>query len=98
MDVAKSGLSAALLVQQAESKDLFVNLDPQILTLVRETECMSRLGLEVPHGAKQLRAKQDDLKDTYNKLSVSPCRQRGPQSIPLQENYKRKIKNLILSI
>ena len=70
VDVAKSGLSAALLVRQPDSKELFVNLDPQILTLVRETECMSRLGLEVPHGAKLLRAKQDDLKETFNKLNV----------------------------
>ena len=70
MDVAKSGLSAALLVRQPDSKELFVNLDPQILTLVRETECMARLGLEVPHGAKLLRAKQDELKDTFNKLNV----------------------------
>ena len=83
--MAKSGLSAALLVQQAESKDLFVNLDPQILTLVRETECMARLGLEVPHGAKQLRAKQDDLKDTYNKLSVSPTGRVGPKYSPPEE-------------
>lgn len=68
---AKSGLKASLLVRHPETKELFVNLDPDILTLVRETEVMSRLGMEIPAGAQMLRAKQSAIKENYNQLSVS---------------------------
>ena len=70
MEAAKSGLQASLLVKQAETHQLYVNFDPQILTLIRETECMTRLGLEVPQIARVLRAKQNILKENYNSLKV----------------------------
>ncbi len=70
----KTGLQAALLVRHPDSSDLYVNFDPQILTLIRETECMARLGLEIPAVARALRAKQEQLKANYNsvKVGVSP--------------------------
>ena len=71
VEAAKSGLQASLLVKHPETEELFVNFDPQILTLIRETECMARLGLEIPPVAKALRAKQTILKDNYNVLNVS---------------------------
>ena len=71
MEAAKSGLQASLLVRHPDTNDLFVNFDPQILTLIRETECMTRLGLEIPTVAKALRVKQDQLKANYNTLQVS---------------------------
>ena len=69
--MAKSGLSASLLVSHPETKELYVNFDPQILTMLRETECMTRLGLEIPATAKNLRAKQGLFKENYNSLNVS---------------------------
>jgi hypothetical protein len=58
-------------VRHPETKELYVNFDPQILTLIRETECMARLGLDIPAMARGLRAKQAHFKDNYNALNVS---------------------------
>lgn len=68
--MAKVGLQASLLVKCAESRELYVNFDPQILTQIRETDCMSRMGLDVPPFATVLQQRQDVLKKNYNKLQV----------------------------
>lgn len=71
VEAAKSGLQASLLVRHPENPDdLFVNFDQQILTLIRETESMIRLQLEIPQAAQGLRAKHDYFKKTYNELTV----------------------------
>lgn len=70
MEVAKSGLQASLLVRHPETKELFVNFDPQIITLIRESECMVRLGLDIPFGAQTLMQKRETIKKNYNRLEV----------------------------
>ena len=73
MEVVKSGFQSSLLVRHPETKELYVNFDPQILTLIREAECMARLNLEVPAAAVDLRAKQNMLKQNYNAMLVGEC-------------------------
>lgn len=68
--MAKVGLQASLLVRCAETRDLYVNFDPQILTQIRETDCMRRMGLEIPPFATVLKQRKDILKMNYNKLQV----------------------------
>lgn len=70
VEVAKSGLQASLLVRHPETKELYVNFDPQILTLIRESECMVRLGLDIPFGAQTLLQKRQAIKRNYNRLQV----------------------------
>ncbi|XP_062848702.1 dynein axonemal heavy chain 5 [Trichomycterus rosablanca] len=70
MEVAKLGLQASLLVKCPETRELYVNFDPEILTQIRETECMIRMGLEIPPFATVLRQRQDGLKKNYNKLKM----------------------------
>lgn len=50
---------------------MFVNFDPQILSLIRETECMARLGLEIPPIATMMRSMQQKFKDLHGALNVS---------------------------
>ena len=66
----RSGLQSSLLVRHPETKELFVNFDTQILTLIREAECMARLNLDVPASAIDLRARQGSLKENYNAMLV----------------------------
>lgn len=70
MEEARVGLQASLLVKCPDTLELFVNFDPEILTQIRETDCMTRMRLKIPPFAAILQQKQDALKKNYNKLQV----------------------------
>uniref|UniRef100_A0A8I3P8A2 Dynein axonemal heavy chain 5 n=1 Tax=Canis lupus familiaris TaxID=9615 RepID=A0A8I3P8A2_CANLF len=64
------GLEASLLVKSPCMGELFVNFDPQILTLFRETECMSQMGLEVSPFAAALFQKRDVYKKNFSNVKM----------------------------
>ncbi|CAI5780204.1 dynein heavy chain 5, axonemal [Podarcis lilfordi] len=68
--LTRAGLQASLLVKAPEPGEIFVNFDPEILTLIRETECMSRMGLDIPPFAVALQQKRDSYKQNFNKLQM----------------------------
>ncbi|XP_048577391.1 dynein axonemal heavy chain 5 isoform X1 [Nematostella vectensis] len=68
VEAAKSGLYASLLVRHPETKELFVNFDPQIVELIQEAKCMARLNLEIPNSAQVLRLKEEQIKSSSNRL------------------------------
>ncbi|XP_078247829.1 dynein axonemal heavy chain 5 isoform X3 [Pogona vitticeps] len=70
VQLTKAGLQASLLVKAPETGEIFVNFDPEILTLIRETECMARMGLEIPPFAIALQQKRDTYKQNFDKLQM----------------------------
>uniref|UniRef100_A0A669PBP7 Dynein axonemal heavy chain 5 n=1 Tax=Phasianus colchicus TaxID=9054 RepID=A0A669PBP7_PHACC len=63
-------LQASLLVKSPETGELFVNFDPQILTLIRETDCMAHMCLDIPPFASAIQQKRDWYKNIVHNLQV----------------------------
>ncbi|XP_027744230.1 dynein heavy chain 5, axonemal isoform X4 [Empidonax traillii] len=70
IELTKRGLQATLLVKTPETGELFVNFDPQILTLIRETDCMVHMRLEIPPFASIIQHQRDWYKKIVNNLHV----------------------------
>lgn len=58
------------MVKAPETGELFVNFDPQILTLIRETHCMAHMCLEIPPFASVIQQQRDWYKKIVNNLHV----------------------------
>uniref|UniRef100_A0A8C2TVC6 Dynein axonemal heavy chain 5 n=1 Tax=Coturnix japonica TaxID=93934 RepID=A0A8C2TVC6_COTJA len=61
-------LQASLLVKSPETGELFVNFDPQILTLIRETDCMAYMCLDIPPFASDIQQKRGWYKNIVHNL------------------------------
>ncbi|KAJ7395639.1 hypothetical protein BTVI_152782 [Pitangus sulphuratus] len=70
IELTKRGLQATLLVKAPETGELLVNFDPQILTLIRETDCMVHMCLEIPPFASVIQHQRDWYKKIVNNLHV----------------------------
>uniref|UniRef100_A0A8C6L065 Dynein axonemal heavy chain 5 n=2 Tax=Nothobranchius TaxID=28779 RepID=A0A8C6L065_NOTFU len=77
----EAGLQVSLLVRSLETGRLFVNFDPEILTQIREVDCMTQMNLEVPPFAALLQQKQVTLKKNHSKLQVDEAIQPGLTSL-----------------
>uniref|UniRef100_H2S7P3 Dynein axonemal heavy chain 5 n=1 Tax=Takifugu rubripes TaxID=31033 RepID=H2S7P3_TAKRU len=63
MEETQACLQVSLLVRSPETGELFVNLDPQILTQIGEVKCMTRMNLEIPPFATVLQQNSYKTKD-----------------------------------
>ena len=68
VDVVLSGLHCSLIIKDLESNEYLINFDPELMILMRETECMKRLNLVVSKDADNLWTRQDVYKKNYNKI------------------------------
>ncbi|KAJ3055739.1 Dynein heavy chain 5, axonemal [Rhizophlyctis rosea] len=75
VEQAKTGLQATLLVADGDG-NLYVNFDPQIGQLIKETKWMQRLGLEVPESVRGLCTKEMYYKNLYNNLFRVPAQKK----------------------
>ena len=53
---ASAGLQATLIIRHPETRQLFVNFDPQVLQLIREAKCLTRMNVDIPEDAKMILA------------------------------------------
>ncbi len=76
-------MHASLIVKDLETNEFLINFDPEILVLIRETECMKRLKLDVPVEAEQLLIRQDFHKRNFQKIKgILDENKRLRESIP----------------
>lgn len=68
VEKAKAGLQATLIIRYPGSNKLYVNFDNEILTLIREAKCLSRIGIEIPESAKIVLLQEDKFKKNSNEL------------------------------
>jgi len=52
VEKAKAGLQATLIIRHPDNNNLYVNFDSEILTLIREAKCLTRIGIDIPESAK----------------------------------------------
>ena len=68
VEKAKAGLQATLIIRHYDNNKLYVNFDSDILTLIREAKCLSRIGIEIPESAKIVLLQEDKFKMYNNEL------------------------------
>ncbi len=81
VDVARTGLQATLLVRHPQVRTprrvralneqggrLFVNFDPEVMRLIRETRCLQRMGFEVPPHALSIAVQEEKFKHHFSIL------------------------------
>jgi len=83
VESAKAGLQATLIIRHPETKKLYVNFDPEILQLIREAKCLSRIGIDIPESAKIVLLQEDKFKGYYNDLAY------------LLEEYERIVSKIL---
>ena len=65
---ARAGLQATLLIRHPEDSQLYVNLDPEILQLIREAKVLDRMGIDVPEAARTIMLQEERIKQDYLQL------------------------------
>ena len=70
IDHAKSGMQATLLVRHPNTPEgkLCVNFDEEIKVLIRESKCLSRMGIHIKESAKIVLLQEEKFKHYYNEL------------------------------
>lgn len=71
--------------------EYLVNFDPNILTLIRETQCLARLGLEIPKEAAVLAQREEIFKKHYQDLS-----QLVERNKTIREKIKQPFEGLLI--
>ncbi|CAK6981993.1 LOW QUALITY PROTEIN: dynein axonemal heavy chain 5-like, partial [Scomber scombrus] len=61
-------LSAALLVRHQNNKEVFVNLDPEVLEVLQEARWMTKLGVTVPNVIMKMTSREAKLKALHSRL------------------------------
>lgn len=71
VDNAKTGLLATLLVESPFENKLYVNFDPEIMQLIRESKTLQRMKIPIPESASIILQQEDKFKYYYYQLSFA---------------------------
>jgi dynein heavy chain len=101
IETAKSGLQATLVIRHPDDGKLHVNFDWEILQLIREAKCLSRMGIEIPESARMVLLQETKFKLYYNTLlhSLKEYRRVVQMVRPISSNLlKPHLDNLEFSL
>lgn len=70
MKLFLTALEVPVLVQDPETREYAVNIDPTVQTVLREIDWMKKLGLSLPPAATDLSFMRDRIKNNYDHLCV----------------------------
>ncbi|KAH8068253.1 dynein light chain binding protein [Aureococcus anophagefferens] len=68
--VARTLIAFEYLWYEACQK-LFVNFDAQVLQLIREAKCLTRMGIDIPEESRMVLSQEDRFKGFYNELKYA---------------------------
>ena len=57
-----------MIIRHPDNMKLYVNFDSEILTLIREAKCLSRIGIDIPESAKIVLLQEEKFKHYNNEL------------------------------
>jgi dynein heavy chain len=69
IETAKAGLQATLIIRHPDDGRLYVNLDAELLQLIREAKCLDRMGVDVPESAKVVLLQEAKYKQHFGDLA-----------------------------
>ena len=69
IETSRAGLQATLIIRHPEDSKLYINLDPEILQLIREARCLDRIGIEVPEVARIILYQEESIKIRFETLT-----------------------------
>eukprot|EP00968_Pinguiococcus_pyrenoidosus_P001287 scaffold57_cov254-Pinguiococcus_pyrenoidosus.AAC.40 len=70
IDAARAPLHATLLVRNPKDDQMYVNLDKEIFTLIREAKTLERMDIDIPEPAKILLLQEEKYKEYYGELQA----------------------------
>ncbi|KAL3309290.1 Dynein heavy chain 5, axonemal, partial [Cichlidogyrus casuarinus] len=67
---AREGLKVTLLIRDEQTREIYVNLDPDVLSLTRETDNLLKLGFEIPSSATMIQSSHNILQQHASRLNL----------------------------
>ncbi|CAF4116331.1 unnamed protein product [Rotaria sp. Silwood2] len=64
IDLIKKGMEATVYIRHPETKEEYVNFDPQVLELIKDAQYLSKLGLDIPETATTLLRQEEQIRQT----------------------------------
>ncbi|CAF3386329.1 unnamed protein product [Rotaria sp. Silwood1] len=64
IDLIKKGMEATIYIRHPETKEEYVNFDPQVLELIKDAQYLSKLGLDIPETATTLLRQEEQIRQT----------------------------------
>ncbi|CAF1413331.1 unnamed protein product, partial [Adineta ricciae] len=62
IELIKKGMQSSVFIRHPETKEEYVNFDPQVLEMIKDAQYLSKLGLDIPEVATTLLRQEDQIR------------------------------------